>query len=80
MSTVSLILSSKSLKNLSISWLAKIPSLGKLIVDGALFPLPSTPAGPLQLERISVSGNVKDLKQTTDTYIILNCGSSTEVM
>ena len=34
----------------------------------------------LQLERISVSGNVKDLKQTTDTYIILNCGSSTEVM
>lgn len=34
----------------------------------------------LELERIAVSGDVKDLKQTTDTYIILNCGSSTEVI
>lgn len=34
----------------------------------------------LELERIAVTGDVKDLKQTTDTYIILNCGSSTDVI
>ena len=34
----------------------------------------------LQLERIAVSGDVKDLKQTADTYIILDCGSSTTVI
>lgn len=34
----------------------------------------------LELERIAVSGDVKDLHQTADTYIILNCGSSTEVI
>ena len=34
----------------------------------------------LQLERIAVSGDVQDLKQTADTYIILNCGSSTTVI
>ncbi len=34
----------------------------------------------LLLERIAVSGDVKDLKQTIDTYITLDCGSSTEVI
>lgn len=34
----------------------------------------------LILERIAVSGNVKDLLQTADTYITLDCGSSTEVI
>ena len=34
----------------------------------------------LQLERIAVSGDIKDLKQTNDTYIILDCGSSTTVI
>ena len=34
----------------------------------------------LQFERIAVSGDIKDLKQTTNTYVILNCGSSTEVI
>lgn len=34
----------------------------------------------LQFERIAVTGNVQDLLQTNDTYIILNCGSSTEVI
>ena len=34
----------------------------------------------LQLARIAVTGDVKDLKQTTDTYITLDCGSSTEVI
>lgn len=34
----------------------------------------------LQLARIAVTGNVQDLKQTTDTYITLDCGSSTEVI
>ena len=34
----------------------------------------------LQFERVAVTGDVKDLLQTNDTYIILNCGSSTEVI
>lgn len=34
----------------------------------------------LLLERIAVTGNVEDLKQTTDTYITLDCGSSTDVI
>lgn len=34
----------------------------------------------LELERIAVTGNVADLLQTSDTYIVLNCGSSTEVI
>ena len=34
----------------------------------------------LQFERIAVTGDVKDLLQTNDTYIILNCGSSTDVI
>ena len=34
----------------------------------------------LELERIAITGNVKDLQQTLDTYIILDCGSSTEVI
>lgn len=34
----------------------------------------------LQLERIAVTGNVQDLSQTNDTYITLDCGSSTEVI
>ena len=34
----------------------------------------------LELERIAVTGNVQDLRQTNNTYIILDCGSSTEVI
>ena len=34
----------------------------------------------LQLARIAVTGNVSNLIQTPDTYIILDCGSSTEVI
>lgn len=34
----------------------------------------------LQLARIAMTGNVQDLLQTTDTYITLDCGSSTEVI
>ena len=34
----------------------------------------------LLLERIAASGDVRDLKQTADTYIILDCGSSTAVI
>ena len=34
----------------------------------------------LQLARIAVTGNVGNLLQTTDTYITLDCGSSTEVI
>ena len=34
----------------------------------------------LQLARIAVTGNVQNLMQTTDTYITLDCGSSTEVI
>ena len=34
----------------------------------------------LQLARIAVTGNVSNLIQTPDTYITLDCGSSTEVI
>lgn len=34
----------------------------------------------LQLARIAATGDVKDLKQTIDTYIILDCGDSTTVI
>ena len=34
----------------------------------------------LQLARIASTGDVQDLQQTSNTYIILNCGSSTEVI
>lgn len=34
----------------------------------------------LQLARIAVTGNVQNLSQTNDTYITLDCGSSTEVI
>ena len=34
----------------------------------------------LQLARIAATGDVSDLNQMADTYIILNCGSSTEVI
>ena len=34
----------------------------------------------LQLARIAATGDVSDLSQTSDTYIILNCGSSTEII
>ena len=34
----------------------------------------------LQFARIAVTSDVKDLSQTTDTYIILDCGSSTTVI
>ena len=56
------------------------------VLEGAQIPnstgLEEVPqvAKKLQLERIAVSGDVKDLKQTRDSYIILDCGSSTEVI
>jgi hypothetical protein len=34
----------------------------------------------LVLETIAVTGDVKDLRQSADTYIILDCGSSTTVI
>lgn len=34
----------------------------------------------LDLARISVTGDVADLEQTQDTYIVFDCGSSTEVI
>ena len=34
----------------------------------------------LDLARISVTGDVSDLEQTQDTYIVFDCGSSTEVI
>ena len=37
-------------------------------------------AKKLELERIAVTGDVQNLKQTADTYITLYCGSSTDVI
>lgn len=57
------------------------------VLEGATIPGPNGTRADvtqvqkkLELETIAVSGDVKDLRQTNDTYIILNCGSSTEVI
>ena len=57
------------------------------VLEGATIPGPNNTRTEvtqvqkkLELEKIAVSGDVKDLLQTNDTYIILNCGSSTEVI
>ncbi len=56
------------------------------VLEGAQIPSPSGMEDveqvkkKLQLARIAVSGDVKDLKQTADTYITFDCGSSTEVV
>ena len=34
----------------------------------------------LQFARIALTGNIQDLKQTAETYVIFNCGSSTVVV
>ena len=57
------------------------------VLEGAIIPgeqegtveVPQT-AKKLELARIAVTGDVKDLSQTADTYIILDCGSSTTVI
>ena len=57
------------------------------VVEGAIVPNEQGGTTEVQqtnkklvLEKIAVTGDVKDLSQTNDTYIILNCGSSTEVI
>lgn len=60
--------------NLNVLEGAQIPN-----GQGGIAEVPQS-SKKLQLERIAVSGNVQDLLQTADTYIILNCGSSTEVI
>ena len=57
------------------------------VLEGAQYPLDSSTNEDvpvtnkkLQLARVAATGNVSHLLQTADTYIILNCGSSTEVI
>jgi len=57
------------------------------VLEGARYPTgPNTYADveitnkKLELARIAATGDVSDLLQTQDTYIIFNCGSSTEVI
>ena len=53
---------------------------GAVIPNGQLTEEVPQANKKLQLERIAATGDVKDLKQTADTYIILDCGSSTAVI
>lgn len=54
---------------------------GAIIPDGRGGVQEVTQIGKkLDLARISVTGDVQDLQQTIDTYITLDCGSSTEVI
>lgn len=62
-------------------------ALNLSVIEGAVVPLgnvmeavPITNDKKLQLARIAATGNVQDLLQTADTYIILDCGSSTDVV
>ena len=56
------------------------------VLEGAQYILNNVPEDitivnkKLQLASIAASGNVSDLKQTVDTYIILDCGSSSDVI
>lgn len=57
------------------------------VLEGAIIPNPQggttdVPqlAKKLELERIAVTGNVKDLLQSNDEYFILYCGTSTDVI
>lgn len=56
------------------------------VLEGAVVPSGNTTEEvpqvqkKLQLARIAATGDVQDLKQTINTYIILDCGSSTEVI
>lgn len=53
---------------------------GAVIPNGQLTEEVPQANKKLQLERIAATGDVKDLKQTANTYIILDCGSSTAVI
>ena len=74
-------------KNKQVAITIDQAALNLNVLEGATIPdnkggteeVPQT-AKKLELERIAVTGDVQDLKQTTNTYIILNCGSSTEVI
>lgn len=61
-------------------------ALNLTVLEGAQVPYNNTVEEvpitnkKLQLARIAATGNVSDLKQTANTYIIFNCGSSTEVI
>ena len=56
------------------------------VIEGAQVPNGNTSEDvpqlnkKLQLARIAMTGNVQELKQTVETYITLDCGSSTEVI
>ena len=65
-------------------------NIGKLGVQGAIVPgtSPNTTEdvpvnetlNKLELARIAKTGLIDDIEQTADTYVILDCGSSTEVI
>lgn len=56
------------------------------VLEGARYPIGSTYSDvditnkKLELSRVAATGNIDHLIQTSDTYIILNCGSSTKVI
>ena len=50
---------------------AKHVMTGVTQVDGAI-----TSIDEVELADIAFSGNIKDLKETANTYVVFNCGSS----
>ena len=56
------------------------------VLEGARYPVGNTYADiditnkKLELSHVAASGNIDHLVQTSGTYIVLNCGSSTEVI
>ena len=73
-------------KNKNVNIIIDQAALNLNVLEGAQVPSPSgmeeveQVKKKLQLARIAVSGDVKELKQTIDTYIILDCGDSTTVI
>ena len=75
-------------KNLNITIDAAALQLS--VIEGARYPNPGTnthtavdkdPTGKLlELSKVGATGNIDDLLQTQNTYVIFNCGTSTTVI
>lgn len=74
-------------QNKQVSIVIDQAALNLNVIEGAIVPngastedVEITQTKKLQLARIAKTGNVENLLQTNDTYIVLDCGTSTTVI
>lgn len=60
--------------------LAEAGTIKKITVNGSDVTINEEKTAEIKLAGIAIDGEVKNLKQTDDTILVLNCGSSTEVI